>query len=531
MRPRTVILACFVLGTGVTGLVLANIRTSRPVNPAASPISFSFAVAGDWHNDWNGTGETRKVVTAIAQASPNFAIALGDLAYNDSAAVAKSWCLNYKSIFQNVLVVAGNHESGESNKAPMDVYNEYCPFPNIGASFIPGTIVDDHVTSYGYEYAFDYPADNPIARFILLSPDVQWKCCGLSGNFSYAQGSTNYQWVSNRIAEAKSRGEWVIVGWHKDPMSSVYPSVPQIWKDIWNLMFQKNVDLLLVAHEHVYERTYQLKCGIQSSYCISNNSPSTYQKGGGVEYIIQGTGGAPFHATGSSILFVRGEQSDLDHGFMKYTVSQSSLSGHFVSVDSGFSDGFTINAPAQAPSPSSQELLFNYRLNPLVISDDDQSGLYTSNIPKNVTLADSSTVKVSGQNSLRINIAPSTGTHYPEIMYRFTSPINVSANEFVSVHWYGQDTFLPVSIRMMTTYYSDQFTFDFVDNWEGWGRLIVPTQSFHVLIGAPSWSKISDFAIVVDSAAFTSPVTFYMDRATIDSGLDQFYLAEQNSFL
>lgn len=342
-RPRGRLILVFVL------FLLAAVSLSLDPNlfqvqQIAASSSFSFAAAGDWADSWGTSGETSKVVLAVAASGSDFAVALGDLAYTDSASNAQSWCGNFKSIYNNIVVVSGNHDSGESNYGPMDVYNQACPFSALGVSMIAGTIVDDHGTSYGYEYAFDYPASNPIARIILIVPSLDWSCCGLSGSYSYDAGTPNYAWVASRIDEAKALGEWVIVGWHKNGLSSTHGF--DIGADIWNLMFEKRVDLVMSGHDHVYERAYQLSCGNNDVSCIANNSPDTYTRGAGVEYVIQGTGGQGLYSVAPDTVFVPAAQNDAEHGFIKYIVTSTTLSGQFVSVDGSFTDHFTISSSA-----------------------------------------------------------------------------------------------------------------------------------------------------------------------------------------
>jgi len=339
--PRRRLALAILLCSSALGMFLVPYLAPvlRPVSQAASP-PFVFAAAGDFGNSWNSTGETGKVVSGIAGSGASFAIALGDLAYATNA--SKSWCSNFKRIYKDVVVIAGNHDSGPSNYGPMDVYNQACPFSVPGAKLIPGTITDDNGTSYGYEYAFDYPALNPIARFILLTPNITWRCCGLSGIYLYNRGSTNYQWVSARIDEAKARGEWVIMGWHINPLSSNH--VFDLPTDAWKLAFEKKVDLVISGHDHVYERTYQLSCGNDTPSCIGNGNSGSYGRGRGLEYVIQGTGGRPFSNILPDPVFVKGSQNNTQHGFVKYTVSSGTLAGQFVSVDGSFTDGFSISS-------------------------------------------------------------------------------------------------------------------------------------------------------------------------------------------
>ncbi len=77
-------------------------------------------------------GKRGRSYRGIAGAVVNFATALEDLAYTDNASVAREWCGSFKSVFNNAVVIVGNHDSGETNYGPMDVYNRNVPCPHQG---------------------------------------------------------------------------------------------------------------------------------------------------------------------------------------------------------------------------------------------------------------------------------------------------------------------------------------------------------------------------------------------------------------
>src|SRR5712691_2404048 len=100
-------------------------------------------------------------------AAGDFVVALGDLSYGGNAtfpggSIEEKWCGKFRSEFPNVVIVAGNHETDLANAVvSMTNYTRFCPY----------TLPSPLSSEYGRQYYFDYPATNPIVRFILISPD------------------------------------------------------------------------------------------------------------------------------------------------------------------------------------------------------------------------------------------------------------------------------------------------------------------------------------------------------------------------
>ena len=157
----------------------------------------------------------------------------------------------------------------------------------------------------------------------------------------------------------------------------------EMTSDLFNLLVQKRVDLVLQGHEHGYERSGQFAenpstCpGIPiakpdgtptySAGCIDNNGATgNYTKGAGPVVVIAGTAGIalrPMNSPGTPdapeapyfAKLMGGTDPDANHGFMKYTVTASQLTATFVSDNDGkapFSDSFSITAPpGSTPAP------------------------------------------------------------------------------------------------------------------------------------------------------------------------------------
>jgi hypothetical protein len=158
---------------------------------------------------------------------------------------------------------------------------------------------------------------------------------------------------------------------------------------------------------------------------------------------------------------------------------------------------------------------------PVVLADDGQSdfwsvgawGLGSVIMP---VLSDSSDVKMSGDNSLQIIInGANSGYGNWYINHHYEIPLNLSGDDFVSYYWYGANTGKTMSIYMRSPDDANFFKVDFLDNFDGWNRLIFSLPAFSK-VGSAEWDHINDVRIV----CFDKNVSgiWYLDRVILDVG-------------
>ncbi len=314
-----------------TGLAYNGVAVQ---NASAATTSFTFTAAGD--HGWNSNTDASLAV--LQSSGANFHIGLGDLGYTSDE---QGWCNYFKNSFNNIEFIVGNHDTEESGPGNLDAYKSACPFT------LPASLTGN----YGAEYYFDYPASTPLTRFILIAPGI-----GGAVNYDYGQGTSHYNWVKNTIDDAHTKGmPWIVVGTHK---GCIYPGDKSScdWEtNLWDLMFQEKVDLVLYGHAHIFGRSKQLACappGTFQASCVALDGPA-FIKGLGTIVVLDGTFGdgnrnidpgdpeAPYFAS----------LMDSDYGFMKYTVSSTGISANFVSSTGSFTDQFSITSSAPVPTP------------------------------------------------------------------------------------------------------------------------------------------------------------------------------------
>ncbi len=347
----------------IVALDLAGHR-SDPSAPAtvttpSPPTSFTFAAAGD-----HGANVSTAASLAALDASPaEFYLALGDLDYNETVTDA-AWCdyvhanMPIKGSSFPYEVVSGNHESDGATDG--SILNHAACLPDkLGSTPGPGSV-------YGAEYSFDYPTGAPLARFIMISPELT-----VGGqSYHYVAGNPHYTWLASTIDAARAAGiQWIVVGMHFPCLTA---GSYQCGADpaLMNLLIDKRVDLILHGHEHTYQRSKQLaldpatcpviaRDGYTPGCVVDDGMDGVYPKGAGSVDVIAGTFGKGLYNVSrtdpEAPYFVTLDGTT--HGFMQYTVTASHLDATFVKSDGSLTDSFSIVAGVAAfadRSPPSQ---------------------------------------------------------------------------------------------------------------------------------------------------------------------------------
>ena len=349
--------AVLALGWAVTVVPDAPALTEGP----PPPTTFSFAAGGDMgYNPFAAA-----TIKGIASAGVDFALHLGDMAY-DQIYPESAWCDFIKDPRGGVgpdfpyEIVAGGHDLGKG-PGPASQYR---------------TLIDNYATclpdrmgstgTYGKEYFFDHPAAAPLMRVIMISPSMIMPD---GAEYSYATGTTHNQWLVDAIDGARAAGiRWIAVGMARNCLSTGEKGC-EIGRDLFNLLVDKRVDLILQGHEHGYARSRQLATGpacpaipvdtVVASCFADDGSGSVFVKGQGPIVVIAGTLGInlrPMNLADSeagAFPAVMGLNLKPTHGFVKYTVTAERIQAQFVATSNGgFADQFTIADPHPAvPTP------------------------------------------------------------------------------------------------------------------------------------------------------------------------------------
>jgi predicted phosphodiesterase len=215
---------------------------------------FNFAAAGDWGCNSN----TNKTISSIQSKNPELVLGLGDYSYKNTAGC---WLQMIDPIEEKMKIVIGGHDS-ES----LSLLNQYMSHFNLTKQY----------------YSFDYQN----VHFIAMSTELPWD-----------KSSAQYKFVKEDLLKASidPNIDWIVVFYHDLAYTS--PSVKDAkssLQDTYHPLFDRyNVDLVLQAHQHNYQRTYPLNYNSDSpsNPIETSNNTDTYNDPSGQIYATVGTGG------------------------------------------------------------------------------------------------------------------------------------------------------------------------------------------------------------------------------------------------
>jgi len=229
---------------------------------------FKFVTVGDW--DCNE--DTVNTINDITQRNPDLILALGDYSYENTA---DCWLKLVDPIDEKMKIIIGNHD----NRITDDQGNRV-DSPEILDQYL------NHFNLINPYYSFDKGG----VHFLVLSTETE-----------YDEGSTQFRFAVDDLSKADNNPEvqWIIVAYHRTITYNSYTSAEDVgssnFRDTYHPLFEHyNVDLVLMAHQHNYERTYPLQYNTFSpaSPIITDRNKSHYNNPEGQVFAIIGTGGA-----------------------------------------------------------------------------------------------------------------------------------------------------------------------------------------------------------------------------------------------
>jgi 3',5'-cyclic AMP phosphodiesterase CpdA len=296
--------------------------------------------------DFAATPAAGAVLSSISASGADLHLAVGDLSYGRPGE-EEQWCdfvkdrVGEEFPFQ---LLAGNHESDGQN-GHIDRFAECLP------NRLPGLAGE-----YARQYFADVPAENPLVRFVLISPGVRFD----DGEWTYDDGSERLDWTATAIDEARDAGiPWVVVGMHM-PCLSVGRYGCGAGADVMNLLVDKRVDLVVSGHEHIYQRTQQLATGDGCSRlepdrvvddCIADRD-GDFDQGAGTVFVTAGTGGVELREINrldpewGYVAAASGFNEAPTWGSLAVDVTADRLTARFHrAIGDLFTDSFTVESP------------------------------------------------------------------------------------------------------------------------------------------------------------------------------------------
>jgi hypothetical protein len=148
-----------------------------------------------------------------------------------------------------------------------------------------------------------------------------WQIVSLNSNVPAGEGSPQYEWLRGTLTG--TRTACVAAIWHHPLVASGPNGSNPHMRDIWRLLQQTAAELVIVGHEHQYERFAPLDF---------TGRPAS----DGLRQFVVGTGGAPLSSFDRSL--PGSEARAATFGVLKLTLQPGSYSWEFISTTSGISD-------------------------------------------------------------------------------------------------------------------------------------------------------------------------------------------------
>jgi len=181
--------------------------------------------------------------------------------------------------------------------------------------------------------------------------------------------------------------------------------------------------------------------------------------------------------------------------------------------------------------------------NPSIIIDDDQTSFWniyqagTGNI--DMSISDITYAKKYGDNSLKISIV--SGSYGKVgIQHAYSSNQDWSGYDFIGFWWMGGNTGNKISLRIFTPDSSNWGEFYFYDNFEGWGKIVLPLKVPDYTYGTYDLTQVKQINFIFrESEGWGNGDVVFLDRLTLDVGQfakfeilipDQIFKEEQDKY-
>jgi predicted phosphodiesterase len=268
---------------------------------------FNFATVGDM----GCSPLTEKIINDINNKSPEVILALGDLSYQRDN--ADCWLNIVAPVEPKLKIVLGDHDYDSDS-----VLKQYKNHFNMSQEY----------------YSFNY--EN--VHFIALATEIP-----------FGINSSQYNFVKNDLEAASKNPDinWTIVYSYRPQYSS--PSEHpgnSFLRDLYHPLFQKyNVDIILQAHNHNYQRSYPINYNNESSSSplVTDNDIKSYKDPAGQVYVTVGTGGSALHDLSGKARYMAVQYQAF--GFLDISITSNgrNLTGTFYdSSDGTIEDHFTV---------------------------------------------------------------------------------------------------------------------------------------------------------------------------------------------
>jgi len=272
--------------------------------PVQRNHNFQFIAYGDT----DLTEDTNKTISALLKENNyDFIFHLGDYAYDWPWSQNRwnTWGKWFEPITSSkpYLTVVGNHE--------FNCLFYYENYMNRFTKTLGRSSGGDGNIYYSFKYSY--------IHFIILSSE-----------HPLDSKSKQYLWLQNELQKInRILTPWVIIGIHQPAYTTYVDRYPgnQVVRSLEPLLVRFNVDLVLAAHDHFYERT----CNVFESKC-----------GVGPVHLIIGTAGRYLYNNFRNPRDSWSLYREVSFGYVKFDVKEKELSWNFIRINGTIADSHTL---------------------------------------------------------------------------------------------------------------------------------------------------------------------------------------------
>jgi predicted phosphodiesterase len=272
---------------------------------------FNVAAVGDWGCNDN----SKNTLKNILNKKPEIILALGDLSYQRTA---ECWIEIISSVDNITSIVRGDHDNDFRTSQYMEHFNMSSEF-----------------------YSFNHFN----IHFMIMSTELP-----------YELGSKQYEFVKSDLENALTNSSinWIIIAYHQPAYISsndCQGCSPRVTlREVYHPLFDSyNVDLVLQAHSHNYERSYPILYNNDDSEnpIIVNSSKNNYNydinKFHGSIFATVGTGGAELHNFELRAPYIASQHRGFGFLNLELTNNGTRLNSTFYDNNGTISDHFIID--------------------------------------------------------------------------------------------------------------------------------------------------------------------------------------------
>ena len=273
---------------------------------ASSKESVTFAALGDW----GCSGYSSQITKMVEKVNPNLVLGLGDYVFDNNTSCFFDMI---EPVAHKMKIAFGKHDVNSPS-----VFQDYMKHFGLRSQY--------------YSYDFEN------VHFTVISTEIPFR-----------MGYPQYDFVKADLERASkdSKIDWLVVYFHRPVYTSASFDVQkaEAIRETYHPLFDAyNVDLVLQAHNHYYQRTYPLTFNPsnESNPFVIDSEYSRYEDPNGTIFLTVGTGGGDLHHPKFHNNYV--VNTHVGRGFMMIEIDLNSneLNAQFYSLDGKIIDNFTI---------------------------------------------------------------------------------------------------------------------------------------------------------------------------------------------